>query len=56
MKKITLIVFTGILISVFFSCTPESVLNGSEDINACCVDEGTIELPPPPPPKDGDGD
>ncbi|WP_170061681.1 hypothetical protein [Nonlabens arenilitoris] len=54
MKKITLIVFTGILISTFISCTPESIIDEAKDIKACCGNEGTIELPPPPPPPPED--
>ena len=50
MKKIAVIMFTGILISSLFSCTPERIINETENVQACCGEEGTIELPPPPPP------
>ncbi|PRX14120.1 hypothetical protein [Nonlabens ulvanivorans] len=52
MKKITLIVFTGILISTLISCTPDSIIKDTNDKQACCENEGTIELPPPPPPPE----
>lgn len=54
MKKTTLIVFKGILICALYSCTPENIIDSTEDVQACCGNEGTIELPPPP--SDGTGD
>ncbi|WP_303687453.1 hypothetical protein [Nonlabens dokdonensis] len=56
MKKITLIFFTGILISTFFSCTPEQITDHSIEPQACCGNEGTIEIPPPPPPPKDETD
>ncbi|WP_431471851.1 hypothetical protein I5168_11470 [Nonlabens sp. SCSIO 43208] len=54
MKKITLTVFMGILISTSISCTPDSIMDDINDKQACCENEGTIELPPPPPPPEDD--
>ncbi|GAL76072.1 hypothetical protein JCM19275_2204 [Nonlabens ulvanivorans] len=44
--------FTGILISTLISCTPDSIIKDTNDKQACCENEGTIELPPPPPPPE----
>lgn len=50
MKKITIVIFTGILISVLFSCTPEQILDTTSEPQACCDETGQIHPPPPPPP------
>lgn len=50
MKKITVALFTGIVITALFSCTPESIIDSTENVQACCGNEGTILVPPPPPP------
>ncbi|GAK96941.1 hypothetical protein JCM19294_447 [Nonlabens tegetincola] len=46
--------FMGILISTSISCTPDSIMDDINDKQACCENEGTIELPPPPPPPEDD--
>lgn len=51
MKK-KLLIFA--LFGVIVSCTPE-VLNTTDEIQACCGDEGEIPPPPPPPPPTEDG-
>ncbi|AGC75948.1 hypothetical protein DDD_0821 [Nonlabens dokdonensis DSW-6] len=48
--------FTGILISMFFSCTPEQLTDNLNEPQACCGNEGTIEIPPPPPPPKDETD
>lgn len=55
MKKLHLIILTGILILANYSCTPPSVADDEEvykNIQGCCDDDEPI-LPPPPPPPGG---
>ncbi|MFT7082632.1 MAG: hypothetical protein ACJA1Z_001145 [Patiriisocius sp.] len=56
MKKLSLMIFTGILISTLFSCTPEQIVDNSTTPQSCCNEQETIPPPPPPPPpEDGIG-
>ena len=54
MKKLLLIVLTVSLNLALFSCTPDKIIEETTEVQACCDDEGTIELPPPPPPPADD--
>ncbi|EDM44947.1 hypothetical protein SCB49_02464 [unidentified eubacterium SCB49] len=49
MKKIQYIMLSCTLVTLLFSCTPESTINPSSEV-ACCGEDGHI--PPPPPPID----
>ncbi|AXG70027.1 hypothetical protein KORDIASMS9_02256 [Kordia sp. SMS9] len=53
MKKLYVLSLVVFHIIGFQSCTPEA-LNNTNDIQACCGDEGELPPPPPPPPP-GDG-
>lgn len=45
--------FTGFLILGSISCTPEAVLQDTNEPQARCGDDLPIPPPPPPPPKGG---
>jgi hypothetical protein len=50
MKKLLLLVLMVAVHLSVFSCTPENIIDHTEDVQACCENEGTVETPPPPPP------
>jgi hypothetical protein len=52
MKNVAFILFTIILNSVLFSCTPDSIVEQSTE-QACCDEDFDIPPPPPPPPPGG---
>lgn len=41
----------GVLIFSSFACTPENLIDETEDTLACCGDD--LPIPPPPPPSEG---
>ena len=51
MKKIILAMCMGVLIFSSFACTPENLIDETEDKFACCGDD--LPVPPPPPPGEG---
>lgn len=53
MKKIYSILFTVFLNLAFFSCTPTSIVDEANTPQACCGEDGDLDLPPPPPPTGG---
>ncbi|MFK7750888.1 MAG: hypothetical protein AB8B65_21035 [Kordia sp.] len=52
MKKIYLVLLVVFHILGFQSCTPEVLdeTDETDEIEACCGDEGELPPPPPPPP------
>ncbi len=58
MKKLLILSLITVIHLALFSCTPESIIDSTEDVQACCGNEGPIIVPPPPPPppEDGNGD
>lgn len=54
MKKLFLIILTGLLNFGFFSCTPETLADEVITPQACCGEDGELPPPPPPPPPSED--